>query len=96
MDRNRLRSFAMGFAVGFIAIGLGLWVFAEFVMGKNLFLALPYLSSQGIFKKSVAVTGILGYVIFKIFDKKSALFKAQGALGALIVWFLFLTALYFL
>ncbi len=87
--------FIRGFAWSFVLQLSGLFVFSLLVLEKTLLEALPYLTSQGIFTQSVAVIGLTGYLVFKWFDVRKKLKKAQGALGALILWFLILSGLYF-
>ncbi len=89
------RDFIIGFAWSFLIQLVGIHIFSLLVLDKSFLKAVPYLTSQGIFTQSVAVVGLTGYLIFKWYDVRGKLKKAQGALGALIVWFLFLLGLYF-
>jgi len=76
--------------------GLLLLIYAFFVWNLPPRQAFQYLTAEGNFPQTVAVTALTGYLIYKYFDMKNNFPAAMGAMAGMFTWFLIILARKFL
>ena len=84
------------FIMTFSAIALVLFLYGHFAMDVPPGRILKYAVSEGNFPRTVALTGIAGYLTYKYFDLKNRFVASKSALGAMFLWFLILLAVKYL
>jgi len=77
----------------FVLTALAVFAYARAMWGLSPRRALRFLTAEGNFPQTVAVSALAGYLIYKYFDHRDDLARARGALGGMIAWFLVLLAL---
>jgi len=83
------------FIFTWVLIGILLSIYARIFWDMEPSRAFRFLTAEGNFPQSVAVTALTGYVIYKYFDMKDRLDYAAGAMAGMILWFLILLMLKF-
>jgi len=92
--KNFYNKLIINFLTTFVFITLGLAAYAKFVL-QIPFYKQKTLVSEGVFPYSVAITGIIGFLMFKYNDIRKDQAGIRGALGAMIIWFLWMLLLKF-